>query len=76
MVVCGGGMIMEPKLRIAPKKYKGETTIVSMRIAKDLLKEIDEVANTTGHNRNEILTACLEFAVNHMEIEPKEGADI
>ena len=37
-----------PTLRITPKKYAGETTIVSMRIAKDLLKDIDAVANITG----------------------------
>lgn len=62
----------EPTLRITPKKYSGETTIVSMRLAKDLLKDIDAVANVTGRNRNEILTMSLEFALNHMEIVMKE----
>ena len=61
-----------PTLRITPKKYTGETTIVSMRIAKDLLKDIDAVANITGRNRNEILTMSLEFALNHMEVVMKE----
>ena len=68
----GGGFMSEPILRITPKKYSGETTIVSMRIAKDLLKDIDAVANVTGRNRNEILTMSLEFALNHMEIVMKE----
>lgn len=58
----------EPILRIAPKKYNGETTIISMRVAKDLLKDIDSVAANTGRNRNEILAMSLEFALNHMEI--------
>lgn len=62
----------EPILRITPKKYSGETTIVSMRMAKELLKDIDAVANVTGRNRNEILTMSLEFALNHMEIVMKE----
>ena len=61
-----------PTLRIEPKKYAGETTIVSMRISKELLKEIDAVANVTGRNRNEILMMSLEFALNHMEIVMKE----
>ena len=65
----------EPILRITPKKYSGETTIVSMRIAKDLLKDIDAVANVTGRNRNEILTMSLEFALNHMEIVMKERGE-
>ena len=62
----------EPTLRVTPKKYSGETTIVSMRMAKDLLKDIDAVANVTGRNRNESLTMSLEFALNHMEIVMKE----
>ena len=62
----------KPILRISPKKYAGETTIVSMRMAKDLLKDIDAVANVTGRTRNEILTMGLEFALEHMEIVMKE----
>ena len=58
----------EPILRISPKKYNGETTIVSMRVAKDMLKDIDMVATSTGRNRNEVLSMSLEFALNHMEI--------
>lgn len=64
-----------PILRISPKKYAGETTIVSMRMAKDLLKDIDAVANVTGRTRNEILTMSLEFALEHMEIVMKEKED-
>lgn len=61
-----------PILRISPKKYAGETTIVSMRMAKELLKDIDAVANVTGRTRNEILTMSLEFALEHMEIVMRE----
>lgn len=64
-----------PILRISPKKYSGETTIVSMRLAKDLLKDIDAVANVTGRTRNEIMTMSLEFALEHMEIAMKERED-
>jgi len=62
----------EPKLLITPKKYGGETTIVSMRMAKELLKDIDSAAAATGRTRNEILTMSLEFALNHMEIVLQE----
>ena len=62
----------EPILRISPKKYNGETTIISMRLAKELVKDIDNVAALTGRNRNEILTMSLEFALTHMEIALKE----
>ena len=65
----------KPMLRITPKKYGGETTIVSMRMSKDLLKEIDTVANATGRNRNEVMTMSLEFALEHMEIVMKESEE-
>lgn len=64
-----------PILRITPKKYAGETTIVSMRISRELLKDIDNIANVTGRNRNEVLAMSLEFALNHMEIVMKKGED-
>lgn len=62
----------EPVLKITPKKYSGETTVISMRLAKELIKDIDMVANMTGYNRNEILTKSLEFALKNMEIQPKD----
>lgn len=65
----------KPVLRISPKKYTGETTIVSMRMAKDLLKDIDAIASATGRNRNELLTMSLEFALHHMEIVETERED-
>ena len=65
--------MQKPVLRISSKKYGGETTIVSMRMAKELLKDIDHVAALTGRNRNEILTMSLEFALKHTEILLQEG---
>lgn len=59
------------RLVIPPKKYTGETSIVSMRISKDMLKDIDTAAKAAGRTRNEILQMSLEFALNHMEISNK-----
>ena len=62
----------EPVFRIPKKKYSGDTTVVSMRISKELLKDIDRVADLSGRNRNEILTMSLEFALTHTEILTSE----
>jgi len=62
----------ESVLKITPKAYSGETTVISMRLAKELVKDIDQVAAITGYNRNEILTKSLEFALKNMEIHPKD----
>ena len=55
-------------LRIGAKRYTEESTVISFRLPKDMLKDIDNVAQTTGRTRNEILTTGLEFALQHMEI--------
>ena len=65
----------KPTLRITSKKYAGETTIVSMRMSKELLKDIDANAGATGRNRNEVLTMSLEFALKHMEIVMEESEE-
>ena len=62
----------EPVLRIPKKKYGGDTTVVSMRISKELLSDIEKVADLAGRNRNEILTMSLEFALKHTEILMQE----
>lgn len=58
----------KPVLRITPKKYGGETTVISMRIAKEMLREIDNVAAATGRTRNELMMMSLEFALDNMQI--------
>lgn len=62
----------EPKLQIAPKKYIGESTVVSVRMPKDMVADLDRIAEITGRTRNEIMTLCLEFAITHMEVTERE----
>lgn len=57
-----------PILRITPKKYTGESAVISMRLPKDMLKDLDAAAEASGRTRNELLTLCMEFSLNHMEI--------
>ena len=58
----------EPVFLIRQKKYVGETMVVSMRIPKDMLSDIDKAAQVSGRTRNEIMSMSLEFALNHMKI--------
>lgn len=57
------------KLVISKKKYTGETSVISARLPNDLIKEIDNICETTGRLRNEVVQMCLEFAVDNLEIE-------
>ena len=61
----------EKKLVIRLQKYGGETSVVSMRMPKIMLADIDKVALDTGRTRNEILMMSIEFALQHMEINTK-----
>jgi len=60
--------VQKPKLQITPKKYIEETAIISMRMPKDMLRDIDAVAAKTGRTRNEILMLSMEFALENLEI--------
>ena len=46
----------EPRLEIPVKKYTGESAVISMRLPRDMLQEIDTIAADTGRTRNEVLT--------------------
>ena len=59
----------EPVFKIKSRKYTGESTVISMRIPKDMLTDIDRAAEFAGRTRNELLTMSLEFALKHMVIE-------
>ena len=57
----------ELRLEIPVKKYIGGSAVISMRLPRDMLQEIDAIAADTGRTRNEVLTLCMEFALNHLD---------
>lgn len=62
----------DKKLIISSKKYKGDTSVVSARLPVEMVKELDRIAETTGRNRNEIISLCLEFAIDNLLIDTQE----
>ena len=73
VVEIGGYGLEERKLIIEPHKYGGETSVISMRMPKEMLEDIYKVAAETGRTRNEILMLSMEFALEHLEIKRKDG---
>ena len=59
----------DKKLVIQNKKSNTESRIISMRIQKDLIMEIDEVVSKTGNSRNEVLQMCLRFAMDNLQVQ-------
>lgn len=64
--------IMENILKIEAKKYVEESVVISSRIPKDMLQDIDFVAKESGRTRNEIITMFLDFALKNTEIIEKQ----
>ena len=67
----------DPKLKIAPKRYGGESMVISMRLSREMLQEIDGAARATGRTRTDIMSMALEFALDHMEVSSgaEQGAE-
>ena len=59
----------EKKLVIASKKFRGESSVVSVRLPNELIRHLDTIAEETGRTRNELIQTCLEFALGNLEID-------
>lgn len=63
---------MEQKLKLTVKRYKGETSVVTLRLPVELLEKVDKVADETGRTRNDVIIKCLDFAIDNTLIENVE----
>ena len=63
----------EIRFLLSPKRYKEESQVLSVRMPKDMLRDVDDVAARTGRARNEIITKAIEFTLAHLEIADDPG---
>ena len=56
------------KFVVNPKRYTEETQVFSVRMPKDMIRDLDAAAQRTGRTRNELILMSLEFSLRHMEI--------
>lgn len=61
------------KFKISTKRFSGESVVLSVRIPKDMLVALDDVAKITGRTRNEIANLCLEYALENLEIDSSQA---
>lgn len=45
---------------------KSEKIIFSVRMDKDKVTEIDNIATETDISRNELIVQCVDFAISHL----------
>ena len=62
----------EKKLVISSKKFRGESSVLSVRLPNDMIESLDAIAQKTGRTRNEIVLKCLVFAIDNLEITEVE----
>ena len=60
--------MLEKKLVILSKKFRGDSAVVSVRLPNELILKLDEIAERTGRTRNEIMQTCIEFSIENLEI--------
>ena len=53
--------------KFSPKRPEKE--VISIRIAVDVLGEVDQKAAAAGISRNEFINQCISYALSHMEGE-------
>ena len=51
---------------------KPEKEVISMRIATEVLEQIDAEADACAISRNEFINQCIAFALRHMETTKAE----
>jgi metal-responsive CopG/Arc/MetJ family transcriptional regulator len=64
--------VKDGKIRITKKEnLKGEdgNSVISVRIKKAILSELDNIAKQTDRSRNEVINILLEQAVENIEID-------
>ena len=71
-LLCEVSQLAERKLVIKPLQYGTESTVISVRIPKDMLSVVERVAEETGRSRNEIILMSLEFALDNLSIDKKQ----
>ncbi|MBQ9843651.1 MAG: ribbon-helix-helix protein, CopG family [Oscillospiraceae bacterium] len=59
---------MENPLKI---KRRGEdgNRVITVRIAEDILSQLDELSKETNRSRNELINIILRHGINNIEIE-------
>ncbi|MBQ8907867.1 MAG: ribbon-helix-helix protein, CopG family [Clostridia bacterium] len=58
----------DKKLVISSKKFRGDSSVVSVRLPNDMIEKLDTIAEQTGRTRNEIIQKCLAFSIENIEV--------
>ena len=61
---------MEGKFIIHPKiPISSQSSVISLRLSDLIIDKLEVIASKSGHSRNEIISMCIEYALNNLEIK-------
>ena len=60
---------MSEKLVIQARRFGGETSVISVRMPKEMIEAINKIATDASRPRNEIIVTSLEYALANTEIK-------
>lgn len=61
---------MGDKFVIHPKqKTASQTSVISVRLSDSIIDKLEVIASKSGHSRNEIISMCVEYALENLEIQ-------
>ena len=63
---------MSNEFVIKPKKTYTNSTVVSARLPQEIIDKLEDMAQQTGRNRNELILMCIEYALDNIKIEQSE----
>ena len=58
----------DKKLVISSKKFRGDSSVVSVRLPNDMIEKLDAIVEQTGRTRNEIIQKCLAYSIENLEV--------
>ena len=58
----------DSKLIISSKKFRGDSSVVSVRLPNDMIEKLDTISKQTGRTRNEIIQKCLAYSIENLEV--------
>ena len=58
----------DKKLIISSKNFRGDSSVVSVRLPNDMIEKLDAIAEQTGRTRNEIIQKCLAYSIENIEV--------
>ena len=57
------------KFVVHPRKPAvGKSSVISVRIPDETIKNLDELASATGRTRNDLILKCIDYAISNLEI--------